>query len=108
MTRCTVDFADGNAFRRLFCTCRACENLKLRRVLEMFLNRALVSGANDGRFILLREFRRQLDVQQYLADQACSWVRLQALHNTDTVGRNAALLAKAQDVNAGAGAEPLP
>ena len=81
------------------------ENLELGRVLEMLFDRALIGGADNGRFIFFREFWGQLDIQQHLAHQARPGVSFQALQNAHAIGGQAALLAEAQNINAGTGAD---
>lgn len=70
----------------------------------MLLHRALVGGPDDGRFVFLREFWGQLDVEQHFADHAIQRIGLERLDDADPLCWNAALLAETKDVNAGASA----
>ena len=70
----------------------------------MLLDSALIRGPDDGRFVFFREVRRQLNVKQNFVHHAVERVGLQRLDDLDPVGGDTALLAEAEDIDAGTGA----
>ena len=80
-------------------------NSDFRRILKMFFDRTLVSRPDDGRLVLLWEFRGKLDIQVNFANHAGVRVAFQALDNPYAIGRDATLTAEAKHIDAGAGAD---
>ena len=66
----------------------------------MFLHGALLRRADYGRFVFLREIRRELNVQIDLAHEARHPIGMHALYDLDAVRWDTALLTEAQHVDA--------
>lgn len=80
-------------------------DLELRWVFEVLLYCAQLCGTNQRRPVFFREGGWDLNLQVDLADHAGHAIGVHTLEDADAIGRQAALLAKAQHVDAGSRAE---
>jgi len=80
-------------------------NLECGRMLEVLFYRTQVSRADERITVLVRKAAGDLDLEIDLVHHAAEGIAVDALYDLDAIGRDAALTAEAENVNACAGAD---
>ena len=75
-------------------------DFKRGRLHHVLFYRTLIGRTNDRFFVFLRKAGREMDVESDFFHHACNGVVIHFLDDLQSIGRQAALLAKRQNIDA--------